>query len=90
MQMITRSICLYGTTCFVVSIGRICRGHFFHLLSNVMQNPILHHMRRRSIGVIGGNLDEHLSKATRLLSGKHLQERLGCVLETIVLALLEL
>lgn len=55
-----------------------------------MQNPILHHMRRRSIGVIGGNLDEHLSKATRLFSSKHLQERLGCVLETIVFAFFEL
>lgn len=42
------------------------------------------------MGVISGNLDEHLAEAALLLAGEHVHERLGCALQTGVLALLEL
>jgi hypothetical protein len=51
---------------------------------------ILRHTHCRLMGVISSNLDEDLSETARLLSGKHIQERLGCALQTVVLALLEL
>lgn len=42
------------------------------------------------MGVIGSDLDEHFTEAVLLLTSKHVEESLGCVLETVVFDLLEL